>query len=594
MPGSDYIKKVLCLTIIFTIILTTFMPCFAAQGTASTIKRFSDVPQGHWTDKAVHFLRQKNVTQGIGNNKFGFGLTIKRGDFVMFLVRLMGWKIYAPSIGSFVDNKDKGKSYFTYIETALVHGVVTKDSAKFRPEDNITKEEAAVMLVCCMGYDSLAKQISYLGKPYSDVTNNTGYITIVKDIGIMSGNSKGQFLPKAAVKKEEAAVMLVKMYEKLNTTIKSLHAFYAISSYSQINFIKDLDSVSFAWSRLEYDKSSNKVQLNMTTANNNDFYLPKGFSEPVNFAEQNSASVQLNIFATQETTITDEKKRVNLGLIEYILTTPSVRADVIASIVQKVNNINSGGEQVSFNGVVIDFECMRGAALSKQFNSFLIELNKELKKYQKNLYVAVHPTRRPGQAYFDGYDYKSIGEIADKVILMAHDYNAKKLSESDMQNGFTSTPLTPIDEIYYALRAITDKNTGVKDLNKIMLQISFGSVQWKKVKGRVIKQYPDLPTYEQIKQRLYNKNGSEKVSMMFDSRTMNPWFTYHNTSDNTDNTIWYEDSRSISSKIKLAKMFGVQSFSLWRLGNIPAYEDSASQKIYLDIWQQIKKLRSLR
>jgi spore germination protein YaaH len=52
-----------------------------------------------------------------------------------------------------------------------------------------------------------------------------------------------------------------------------------------------------------------------------------------------------------------------------------------------------------------------------------MEIREELDKTAKKLYVAVHPQKRQGQEYYDAYNYKSIGEIAGKVILMAHNYS---------------------------------------------------------------------------------------------------------------------------------------------------------------------------
>ena len=213
---------------------------------------------------------------------------------------------------------------------------------------------------------------------------------------------------------------------------------------------------------------------------------------------------------------------------------------------------------------------------------FLKELKQELDKSAKKLYIAVHPKRKPGQEYYDGYDYKTIGEIADKVILMAHDYNAKKLTDSEMQSGYTITPLSPIDEVYYALKAIADKNTGVNDLSKIWLQLSFDAVQWKLKDGKVIEQYPSRPGYNAIQQRLLTD-----VTMNYSYLSQNPYATYFDNSDETNNVLWYEDSRSVQAKIKLARMFGINGISLWRLGNIPNYEDADAKKLYLDVWQHI-------
>ena len=44
----------------------------------------------------------------------------------------------------------------------------------------------------------------------------------------------------------------------------------------------------------------------------------------------------------------------------------------------------------------------------------------------------------------------------------------------------------------------------------------------------------------------------------------------YQTEDGKHWFVWYEDSRSVGEKVRLAKLFGVTSVSLWRLGNLPA------------------------
>jgi len=567
-------KTVLSIVLAFSLILA---PAFAEENTEF---RFKDVPQGHWAEKAVHDLRSLGITEGIGNNKYGMGLEVKRSEFVKFLVSLMKWELITPEIGSFVDNMDPSKWYYSYIETAYRNGVISDDTTKFRPDDPITREEMAIMLVNTLGYGTLARQISDLGSDFNDVSNNTGYITIAKDFGIIKGVGNNQFKPDATAKREEAAVMMMRMYDKINNPVKELHAFYAIRSYPQMDFIPELDSVSFGWSRIEYDINNNQVVLNITQNNKNDFYIPPGFTEPVNLAKENNVSTQLMVFADNSSFIDLNNEKISLP--EYILTQPELRKQAIALIAQQVNNTVADDISISFDGVVIDFEGLKGENAKYAFNCFLEELKQELDITGKKLIVAVHPERKPGQEYFDGYDYKTIGQIADKVILMAHDYYSKKFTDLDMKTGYTVTPLTPVDEVYYALKAITDEENGVENPEKIWLQISFDTVQWSLQNGEVKNREPFRPSYEQIYQRLMN-NGE----IHYSARNRNPYMEYVDETDQIYNIIWYEDSRSVRDKINLARMFGINGISLWRLGNIPDYEDFNDKILYLDIWQKL-------
>ncbi|HPC99981.1 MAG TPA: S-layer homology domain-containing protein, partial [Acetivibrio sp.] len=308
------LKKLMRLVLILALVTILSATSFAKE---DSVKLFSDVPENHWSYKAIHDLRSLGITDGIGNNRFGMGQTIKRSEFVTFLTKLMNWELIKPEKGSFVDNQDPAKWYYAPVETALKHGTILKDTERFRPDDPINREEMAIMIVRTLGYNSLAGQINNSKSSFDDVTENTGYIAIARDFGIISGVGNNLFKPYDTAKREEAAVMMMKMYEKLNIKIKELHAFYAIHSAHQMDKISSLDSVSFGWSRLEYDVQSKQVFLNTTGRNNNQFSFPEGFTGPLNKAKEYKTSTQLMVFASNNTVFSTETKS-NIPLVEYI------------------------------------------------------------------------------------------------------------------------------------------------------------------------------------------------------------------------------------------------------------------------------------
>lgn len=566
---------------IISVVLILGLAFNATAGAISDNSSFSDVPKNHYAYESVNGLKALGIINGFAG-KFGMGEQILRRDFIKMLVSLMGWTLIHPDKPSFTDNSNKNQYYYDYIETALLHGVITNDDGKVRPNDFITREEIAVMIVRSLGYESLAQQLAYLGKPFNDVAQNIGYINIAQDIGIVTGTNSAQtvFSPNATAKREDAAVMLHRMYLRQKNKITDLHAFYAINSSPQADFIKELSSVSFGWSSIQYDNEKKAVILNTSKTNGNNYYIPSGgFSERVSLARESGVSAQLMVYASQDDKIGEIPE--SSGLLQYLFETPGLSEQIIDDIIKQLEDTKYKGESTYFDGVVIDFEGLKGTKLKLEFNTFLRKLKDRLGT--KTLYVAVHPVEAPGNAYYDGYDYRTIGEISDKVILMAHDYYNTTLTKQEMDAGYNNTPLTPIDKIYCALKAITDKHTGVADTSKIMLQLSMDKVQWVKKDGKIINQTAYRPDYEALKQRL-----ASGASMFYNDKLDYRWMTFYNDINGTENIIWYEDQKSIAAKVKLAKLFNIKGISLWRLGIIPDYNDPQELKFNLNVWQYIK------
>lgn len=583
-------KKYIALFAAVLISLSGLLGAFKADADVKQLpfeaERFSDVPESHWAYEPVHYFRYLNITQGDGSNTFGLGQPVTKSVFMTMLVRVMGWEAVKVGSTSFSD-VGTDKWYHPYVEAAVAHGAILKESESFNPDKLITRQEIAEAIARSLGYEELVKRLKYIPSQFSDVTEGWEYTNLVKDFGISNGNGAGSFLPQSTAKKEEAVAMLMRMYQRLNSKVEELHAFYAIKSFEQAGLIQGLDSVSFGWSRLEYDDASGRFAVAVKNTGSSDFFIPQGYSQPISIARQSDASIQLNLFASNEVKLQDPATGEKLGIVEYMLRNPEAQSDVIGQIIQVLDNTPVEGGSIAFDGIVVDFENLRGQEQGRLFGVFLARLKNELVKHGKKLYVAVHPKRGNGQAYYDGYDYRAIGEAADRVILMAHDYNAVSLTENEMAIGYNDTPLTPISEIYYALKAITDSGTGVADTSKIWLQISFDAVQWKKAGGKIINKTAYRPSYAQLKERMLKEEPGSGLKLNYSDRYQNPWVTYYNSSDGTDNIIWYEDSRSVLAKLKLAKMFGINGVSLWRLGNIPDFEEPEGKEIDLDIWQVI-------
>ncbi|MDR1539118.1 MAG: S-layer homology domain-containing protein [Clostridiales bacterium] len=534
------------------LLFTNLMNPQAAQ--IATVSDFSDVPKTHWAYADIQALRNLQVTQGIGDNLFGLGKTITRAEFITFLAKLFNWEA-----------SGKGEAWYSpFIAAGVKNGAITpEEEGSFRPNDPITREEMAVILVRSMGYGSLAQQLDVLPAPFLDVAQNIGCISMAKDFGIIYGVTPTSFAPSQTATREQAAAMMVRLYNKqasaslsgTSSYWKNISGYYAISSSSQSSLIPSMDTISFGWCRIEWKDG---VHLNFNSSDGNDYHRPSGFEQVLASVKAQGKRTLLMVSVEGKLVTASGGESGSSGdmpLSAYLLSRDSFR-------IQMVQQISSAAQD--YGGVLIDFENMKGEQAKNDLNVFLTQLKAALAPQSNYLAVTVQPARLPGEAYFDAYDFKGIGDIADQIVLMAHDYAPKSLSDAEMKSGFMTTPLTPINEIYYALKAITDPESGVSDPSKISFQISFASTQWKALNGEIINKTPFTPAYDAIYARI-----AQGVTPEYSSKYENPYLLFTNEEDGTENMVWYENSRSVSAKLKLAALFGISNVSLWRLGTIP-------------------------
>lgn len=453
-----------------------------------------------------------------------------------FMSFLLGILIITNSYGAINEGNVMKKEIF--INRLQEMGIESKVLAEVK--GNLTREEAAVYLVRALGLTGVAKDCEGL-KFFKDVTLYEGEINLVKSLGLMNGIGNEKFGPKIELSTIAAESILSRLEETVKKNLPFKHAFYAINSSSQMALVKNYDAVSFGWSEIIIDDNENFL---VSIEGSGDFKIPSGFETALDEAAVNGVETYLMVYYEEQ-----NDQMANL-LQDHIK-----RKALIDSLVALTKKVRKDGVERSFDGLTIDFEQLRSENLKIPYVTFLKELKEALKKEEKKLIVAVQPT-----TYFKGYDYKGIGEVADYVILMAHDYGAKKLSVAEQEQGIVMTPMTPIDQVYTTLKEAT---MAVEDQSKLVIQISFASIQWQMKNKKVIHTYAYTPTYTQIETRL-NTLGT---SNYYDEIAQNPYAVYE--SEGIKNVIWYENTRSILVKENLAKLLGIRGISYWRLGTIP-------------------------
>lgn len=520
---------------------------------------YTDVPSestlGGEVEKAVRY----GLMNGYSDTTFGYGDSMTRAQFAAVLVRMMGWETVTPATADFTD-VPVSLTWYGAVETAAAHDVVDEGGA-FRPGDAITRGEMSEMLVRALGLKSTAEMVEtswtarrsawYFASPFSDVSGDqSSYIAVAYTIGMTNGTSDHTFSPDATATRAQAAAMLVRIYEKLHQETDFTHGFYAISSYSQLDLVRQMDAVSAGWSRMTWDGTA--ALLSTTNANGNEYAVPSGYEEVADTVTSAGGTLNLSVYMDTSDGVKD------------LLASADGRSQAVEQIVNELTITYKTLGRNPYDGVTIDFEGLRSEQKA-DFTAFLMELADAVHGMDKTLYVCVSPVLLSG-SYYDGYDYGAIGALADKVILMAYDYEARDMSDFVGTEYYKTAATVPLDQVFLGISAL--KYQGVA-ADKIVLGLSCKNVAWKiDGAGKMVSGAPVTVSNETLHQRLAQ---SDTVKGWSD--TYQQSYAVYTTEDGSRYFVWYQDDESITRELETAKLLGISGVSLWRLGTIPAYSD---------------------
>lgn len=125
----------------------------------------------------------------------------------------------AKATGGFVDISKNHEAYeeINYLASlGVVNGYYVNGKKVYGPNDSVTREQVAKMVVIASGNKPLNVQTS----SFSDVkvgTEMSGYIERAIQLGFFATNTKGQFLPKKPITRDEMSYVLSKAF-KLDTS----------------------------------------------------------------------------------------------------------------------------------------------------------------------------------------------------------------------------------------------------------------------------------------------------------------------------------------------------------------------------------------
>lgn len=216
-----------------------------------------------------------------------------------------------------------------------------------------------------------------------------------------------------------------------------------------------------------------------------------------------------------------------------VLSNPSLREKLVKNIINVV-------ERDGYSGINVDLEGVY--PLDRQnYNRFLHELGDALRPAGKVLTVSIPAKTQddPRNAWSGAYDYASIGEAADFVMLMTYD-----------EHWYGGDP-GPVASLPWVL-SVLDYATSQIPREKLILGIAAYGYDWSPNGSRAI-------TWNEVG-GLAEKYGPAR---WHDDYCV-PFLVYH--TGGVRHEVWFENTYSLRFKLDLVNSYGLAGIALWRMG----------------------------
>jgi uncharacterized repeat protein (TIGR02059 family) len=166
---------------------------------------------------------------------------------LLFVAKINGNSIIGPVMGSvfYPDiNNHWGKGDINELTSKLIVSPRSASTPVFEPNRNITRGEFGEYIAKALGLTSKTT-----ARSFPDVPANTrgGYIASAVDAGIITGYPDGTFKPEQPITREQMALMMVRAmsYAKQNVTLNGTAA-QTLSRFKDAGKIQDKDTVAKA------------------------------------------------------------------------------------------------------------------------------------------------------------------------------------------------------------------------------------------------------------------------------------------------------------------------------------------------------------
>lgn len=192
----------------------------AAVSTAAHAAAFTDVPDDAWYSEAVDYAVNHGMFSGTGAGTFSPSTPMTRGMIVVVLSNVAKADVSSAKDASFSDVQPSDW-YADAIDWAYEQGYVSGTGANtFSPNSVVTRAQIAVILSNYLHSINADLEEDGNSAAFNDIAAIPSWalegVKYMQAIGLMAGDSAGNFNPNKELTRAEAATVFMRMDQKLN------------------------------------------------------------------------------------------------------------------------------------------------------------------------------------------------------------------------------------------------------------------------------------------------------------------------------------------------------------------------------------------
>jgi hypothetical protein len=194
---------------IFSFFILFILLISTANVSVKANETFTDLGSVPWAKEAIYYLHERGIISGYGNGQFGPNDKITREQAALMLVKELYPNEKSDTQLNFPD-VELNSLYYNAIAVAVDHGLfVGYPDGTFKPQDPITR--AATTKILAVAYNLTGSNADFTDM--DDAPWATDYINALASNNIVSGYSDNTFRPKNTITRAEFSVAFARTLE---------------------------------------------------------------------------------------------------------------------------------------------------------------------------------------------------------------------------------------------------------------------------------------------------------------------------------------------------------------------------------------------